>query len=145
MSKKVWSMLQRLKYFSVSQNHLGRFIKLSSKAVSTSFKKQKLCVCVCVCVCARVRTRACTCVPGRGRRWRQGIMTSRWRELGIRDDLQVKRARHQGWRFGWKKSCPFLSPTLFWLIISDPTASAGQKNTSTGSVPARNDMVAYNN
>ena len=44
-------MLQRFKYFSVSQNHLRIFTKLSSKAVSTSFKKQKLCVCVCVCVC----------------------------------------------------------------------------------------------
>ena len=35
--------------------------------------RNKSCVCVCVCVC----------VCGRGRRWSQGIVTSRWRELGI--------------------------------------------------------------
>lgn len=45
-----------------------------------------------------------------------------------------------------RRRCPFLSPTLFWLVIPHPTASAGQKNSDISSAPAQgNDVVAQNN
>lgn len=94
--------------------------KFYSKSVYTYFDIQKLCVCL-----------------GEGRReWKEEMKGNEVRKAG-NDSLQMKSTKHQEFRFGWSKSFPLLSPTLFWPIISHPIASAAQKNNGISSVPVR--------